>query len=176
MRGELGDTAWDERVGPPHGPSAAFRLSFCKTESVESPPAQAPCSLYSATHGKFSASSPPPSPSPSPRHPWYLREGWVMVAEPRPQQGLSREGRPCGKGRDWGSPAPGPSACRLELGVLGRVVSWQTVGVCLRHRRPGLNPWVGKIPWRREWHPTPVLLPGKSHGWRSLVGCSPWGR
>ena len=30
--------------------------------------------------------------------------------------------------------------------------------------------------WRRQGHPTPVLLPGKSHGWRSLVGCSPWGR
>ena len=29
--------------------------------------------------------------------------------------------------------------------------------------------------WRRQWHPTPVLLPGKSHGWRRLVGCSPWG-
>ena len=29
--------------------------------------------------------------------------------------------------------------------------------------------------WRGQWHPTPVLLPGKSHGWRSLVGCSPWG-
>ena len=33
-----------------------------------------------------------------------------------------------------------------------------------------------RYPWRRQWHPTPVLLPGKSHGWRSLVGCSPWGR
>ena len=32
-----------------------------------------------------------------------------------------------------------------------------------------------KIIRRRQWHPTPVLLPGKSHGWRSLVGCSPWG-
>ena len=31
-------------------------------------------------------------------------------------------------------------------------------------------------PRRRQWHPTPVLLPGKSHGWRSLEGCSPWGR
>ena len=30
--------------------------------------------------------------------------------------------------------------------------------------------------WRRQWQPTPVLLPGKSHGQRSLVGCSPWGR
>ena len=29
--------------------------------------------------------------------------------------------------------------------------------------------------WRRQWHPTPVLLPGKSHGRRGLVGCSPWG-
>ena len=41
--------------------------------------------------------------------------------------------------------------------------------------RPGFNPWVGKIPWRRKWQPTPVFLPGESHGWRSLVGYSPWG-
>ena len=33
-----------------------------------------------------------------------------------------------------------------------------------------------KIPAGRQWHPTPVLLPRESHGWRSLVGCSPWGR
>ena len=38
-----------------------------------------------------------------------------------------------------------------------------------------VDPWVGKIPWRRKWQPTPVLLPGKSHGWRSVVGYSPWG-
>ena len=48
--------------------------------------------------------------------------------------------------------------------------------VCLQCRRPRFDPWVGKIPWRRKWHPTPVLLPGKSHGRRSLVGYSPWGR
>ena len=36
--------------------------------------------------------------------------------------------------------------------------------------QPGFDPWVGKIPWRREWLPTPVFLPGKSHGQRSLVG------
>ena len=41
--------------------------------------------------------------------------------------------------------------------------------------RPGFNPWVRKIPWRRKWQPTPVLLPGKSHGQRSLVGYSQWG-
>ena len=39
----------------------------------------------------------------------------------------------------------------------------------------GLDPWVGKIPWRRKWQPIPVLLPGKSHGLRSLVGYSPCG-
>ena len=42
-------------------------------------------------------------------------------------------------------------------------------------RRCGFNLWVGKIPWRRKWQPTPVLLPGKFHGQRSLVGYSPWG-
>ena len=42
-------------------------------------------------------------------------------------------------------------------------------------KRYGFNPWVGKIPWRRKWQPTPVFLPGKSHGQRSLVGCSPRG-
>ena len=40
---------------------------------------------------------------------------------------------------------------------------------------PGFDPWVGKIPWRRKWQPTPVLLPGKFHGLRSLVDYSPWG-
>ena len=35
--------------------------------------------------------------------------------------------------------------------------------------------WLGKIPWRRKWHPTPVPLPGKSFRWRNLVGYSPWG-
>ena len=37
------------------------------------------------------------------------------------------------------------------------------------------DPWVGKIAWKRKWQPTPVFLPGKPLGWRSLVGYSPWG-
>ena len=41
-------------------------------------------------------------------------------------------------------------------------------------RRSGFNPWVGKIPWRREWQPTPVFLPGEFHGLRRLAGYSPW--
>ena len=52
----------------------------------------------------------------------------------------------------------------------------QTVKRLSTMQRPGFNPWVGKIPWRREWQPTSVLLRGKSHGLRSLVGYSPWGR
>ena len=46
---------------------------------------------------------------------------------------------------------------------------------CRRHRRHGFNPWVGKIPWRRAWQPTPVFLLGESPGQRSLAGYSPWG-
>ena len=41
--------------------------------------------------------------------------------------------------------------------------------------RPGFDPWIGKIPWRKEWQPTPVFLPVKPHGQTSLVGYSPWG-
>ena len=53
------------------------------------------------------------------------------------------------------------------------VKSWDAILV--------ISPWpniaygLGRFWRRRQWHPTPVLLPGKSHGWRSLVGCSPWG-
>ena len=47
--------------------------------------------------------------------------------------------------------------------------------ICLQCGRAVFNPWVRKIPWRRKWQPTPVLLPGKSHGRRSLIGCTPWG-
>ena len=42
--------------------------------------------------------------------------------------------------------------------------------------RPGFDPWVRKIPWRRKWQPTPVFMPGKSHGLSILGGYSPWGR
>ena len=41
-----------------------------------------------------------------------------------------------------------------------------------RCKRPGFNPWVGKIPWRRKWQPIPGFLPEKLHGQRSLVGYS----
>ena len=46
---------------------------------------------------------------------------------------------------------------------------------CRGHKRNRFDPWVRKIPWRRKWQSTPVFLPGKSHGQRSLEGYSPWG-
>ena len=58
--------------------------------------------------------------------------------------------------------------------LVGKESAWNA-GNHLQCRRPRLNPWVRKIPWRRKWQPTPVLLPGKSHGRRRVVGYSPWG-
>ena len=52
----------------------------------------------------------------------------------------------------------------------------QMVKNLLQCRRLGFDPWVGMIPWRRKWQPTLLLLPGKSHGRRSLVGYSLQGR
>ena len=48
--------------------------------------------------------------------------------------------------------------------------------IYLLSKRGRFSPWVGKIPWRRKWHPTPVLFPGKFHGQGSLVGYGPWSR
>ena len=50
------------------------------------------------------------------------------------------------------------------------------LSICLQCGRPRFDPWVRKIPWRKKLQSTPELLPGKSHGQRSLVGYSPWGR
>ncbi|CAI9163732.1 unnamed protein product [Rangifer tarandus platyrhynchus] len=59
-------------------------------------------------------------------------------------------------------------------GVL-RIPWWLRCKECLQCGRPGFDLAVRKIPWRRRRQPTPVFLPGKSHGWRSLAGYSPWG-
>ena len=56
-------------------------------------------------------------------------------------------------------------------GASGKELSRQ----CRRQKRQGFDPWVGKILWRRKQQPTPVFLPGESHGQRSLKGYSPWG-
>ena len=73
---------------------------------------------------------------------------------------------------------------RLEPGTKDDALPWWLRGrkkkkkkptcQCRRHRRCEFDPWVGKISWRRKWQPTPVFLPGKSHG-QSLEGYSPRG-
>ena len=64
---------------------------------------------------------------------------------------------------------------RRLKGFLDGVSGKEPACQCRRHKRCGFDPWVRKNPWRREWHPTSVFLPGESHGLRILVGHSPWG-
>ena len=71
------------------------------------------------------------------------------------------------------------------LGYKGEALWWSLVASLLswlsgkesacQCRRHGFNPWIRKIPWKRKWQLTPVFLPGKSHGQRSLAGPSPSG-
>ena len=70
----------------------------------------------------------------------------------------------------------GKTLCRNHLHAPGTSLVTQAVKRLPATQKTWLHPWVGKIPWRGKWHPTPALSPGKSHGWRSLVGHSPWGR
>ena len=63
----------------------------------------------------------------------------------------------------------------LLLSFPGGTSSKELTVRCRRHKRCTFHPWVGKIPWRRKWQPTPIFLPGEPHGWRSLAGFSSWG-
>ena len=62
----------------------------------------------------------------------------------------------------------------LPHGLPGGLSGEESAHQGRRCKRCQFSPWVGKIPWRRKWLPTPVFLPGASHGQRSLVGYSPW--
>ena len=54
---------------------------------------------------------------------------------------------------------------------------WVNIGRHLKHGfSPWISPWMGTIPSRRKWQPTPLFLPGESQSERSLEGCSLWGR
>ena len=105
---------------------------------------------------------------------------WGPRSRPGPDLKM-RESRPrkrwvpASQAHRWG---PEPTS---GGGGLGRTVSLcpqacESGEPACQCRRHGFDPWVGKIPQRRKWQPTPVLLPGESHGLRSLAGCSPWGR
>ena len=61
------------------------------------------------------------------------------------------------------------------MGFPGGLSGKEPTCQCRRHKRPGFDPWVGKIPWRRAWQPTPVFVPGESKERRWLAGYSPWG-
>ena len=69
------------------------------------------------------------------------------------------------------------SVDKPQLHIQLHICNWSqsaeacSTGPC---RRPGFDPWVGKFPWRREWLPTLVFLPGKFHRHRILVGYSLW--
>ena len=69
--------------------------------------------------------------------------------------------------------APGQPTCGSGKESACQGKGHQEVTRCRGH---GFHLWVGKIPWRRKWQHTPIFLPGKFHGQRSLVGYSPWGR
>ena len=66
------------------------------------------------------------------------------------------------------------SSCQA-LHVLGGTRGKEHARQYRRHKRHPLDPWVGRVPWRRAWQPTPVVSPGKFHGQRSLVSYSPQG-
>ena len=61
------------------------------------------------------------------------------------------------------------------LGFLDGASGKEPACQCRRYRRCGFDLWVGKMPWRREWQPSPVFFPGETQRQRSLVGYSPWG-
>jgi len=60
------------------------------------------------------------------------------------------------------------------LGEIWASLVAQRVKFCLQCRKPGFDPSVRKISWRREWQPTPLFLPGESYGQKSLEVYSPW--
>ena len=61
----------------------------------------------------------------------------------------------------------------LEQGFPGGISGKEPTCQCRRCKKHGFDLWVGKIPWRRMWQPTPVFFPGESHGERSMEGYSP---
>ena len=61
-------------------------------------------------------------------------------------------------------------------GVPGGLVVKNPPAIAGKCKKCGFDPRVGKILWKRKRQPTPVFLPEKSYGWRSLAGYSPWGR
>ena len=131
--------------------------------------------------GMSRASRPPPGlhPLPQMRSPCWAHAHMSWGWDPSPGEGVQ-------KGCSWEGPDP---VARPPPSVAPRfsqsMDSWtafpdgasgkESACQCRRRKRHGFNPWVGKMPWSREWQSIPLSLPGESHGQRSLVGYSPWG-
>ena len=114
---------------------------------------------------------------------WMLLMCIVLIWPQFPSVGLSW-GRVCPQGHLAGSQlvscsgqdsSPNSGGPRYWEAFVWKSQKHQDGGSCWTSF---LGPEIGDLrsPWRRRWHPTPVLLPGKSRGRRSPVGCSPWGR
>ena len=107
---------------------------------------------------------------------WHFSTPWTIAHQAPLSMGYSRQecwsGLPCPP--PGGLPNSGiqPGTPALQADSL----PCEPLGNCLQCRTPGLDPRVRKVSWRREWLPTPVILPGEFHGWRNLAGYSPWGR
>ena len=72
----------------------------------------------------------------------------------------------------WEDPLEKGGATHSSMLRLPWWLSWSRI--CLQCRKPGFDPWVGKIPWRREWLPTAVFRLGEFHWQRTLAGYSSW--
>ena len=81
--------------------------------------------------------------------------------------------------KNYSSCTVSPAPPLTKLNIMPKLPRWrsgeESTRQYRRHRRCGFNPWVGKLLWRRKWQPTPVFLPGKFHGQRSLAGYNPQG-
>ena len=76
-------------------------------------------------------------------------------------------------GHNWSNLAA--AAAWVVMALPGRASGKESAYHYRRRKRCRFDPWVGKIPWRRKWQPTPVFLPGELHGQKSQGGCSPCG-
>ena len=110
---------------------------------------------------------------------WLFVTSWTAAYQAPLSTGFSRW-------EYWsGLPLPSPVAL---LPICSRKYYWHSMmlwaslvaqivkNLLAMWERPRFIPWVGKIPWRREWQPIPVFLPGEFHGQKSLAVYSQWGR
>ena len=107
---------------------------------------------------------------------------WTVAHQAPQSMGFSRQeywsGLPCPPPEDL--PDPGIETIfqvqnRVPMHFPGSTSGKEPTCQCRRHKRCSFSSRVGENPWRRAWQPTPVFLPGESHGQRSLADCSPWG-